>query len=305
MTPLQKEACRAIVNVFETGKIRGDYSAIAVMRGDTGHLSYGRSQVSLGSGNLFGLLQFYCVQKDARFAGAIRPLLTRFRNKDLTLDTDDSVKKLLRDAAIEDPIMRLAQDSYFNREFLGPALAHAEDFGVTGALAQTVVYDSHIQGGWKILSPRVGKVNARGEQDWTERYIQSRREWLLTRKAPLPATAYRMDSLGALAKDGNWDLHLPLRVHGVTITEEALKGGEVPPPGQTARALRVTTPYLRGDDVTALQKALAANGLPAATDGVYGPFTDALVQKWQKQKGITETGAGEATLKSLGLPKQG
>ncbi len=301
MNPIQKEACRAIVNVFETGKVRGDYGAVTVLRGDTGHLSYGRSQVSLGSGNLFKLLNQYCADPGARFAGDIKPLLSRFQAPDLTLDTDENVKALLRRAGQEDPVMRGAQDRFFNEKYFAPACNDAETFGVMLPLGQAVVYDSHIQGGWSILSPRIGKVTARGEKDWVGQYIQMRREWLTTLKPPVPTTVYRMDSFKALVQDEKWDLSLPFRVHGVTITEESLTGGEAPVAGETARVLRLTTPYLRGDDVKALQQALAAIGFTISADGVYGPYTDALVKKWQKSRNIVEDGAGPLTRKSLNL----
>jgi chitosanase len=132
-----------------------------------------------------------------------------------------------------------------------------------------------------------------------------RREWLAAGKPPVPATVFRMDSFQVLAEAGKWDLALPFRVHGVTVTEEALMGGEAPVAGDTARTLRLTTPYLRGDDVKALQQALSANGIGAPAgapaDGVYGPYTDALVKRWQSSKGIDETGAGPLTRKSLNL----
>jgi chitosanase len=298
----QKEACRAVVNVFETGRIRGDYSAITVIKGDKGHLSYGRSQVSLGSGNLFNLLDLYCGQPGARFAADLQPQLHRFKDIDVTLDTDDKVKALLVQAGEKDPVMRAAQDQYFNQAFLGPACNDAEAFGVTTSLGQTVVYDSHIQGGWGILSARIGKVGARGEKDWVAQYVQMRRDWLSTRQPPVPATVYRMDSFKALIQDGNFDLTLPFIVHGVRITVEALAGGETPAPGDTARTLHLTIPYLRGDDVEALQRALAANkGFENDADRVYGPFTDALVTKWQILKDIKEDGVGPDTRKSLGL----
>ena len=44
MNDLQKATSAAIVNIFETGRVRGDYGAIAVLKGDSGHLSYGRSK---------------------------------------------------------------------------------------------------------------------------------------------------------------------------------------------------------------------------------------------------------------------
>jgi chitosanase len=294
--------CRAVVNVFETGRIRGDYGAITVIKGDNGHLSYGRSQVSLGSGNLFKLLDLYCGQQGAKFAADLQPQLHRFKGIDITLDTDDKVKALLVQDGKEDPVMRASQDQYFNQAFLGPACSDAEAFGVTIALGQTVVYDSHIQGGWSILSTRIGKVGTRGEKDWVANYVQMRRDWLSTRQPPVPATVYRMDSFKDLIQTGNFELTLPFLVHGVRISAEALAGGEAPTPGDTARTLHLTIPYVRGDDVEALQRALAANkGFENEADRVYGPFTDALVTKWQNLKGIKEDGVGPDTRKSLGL----
>lgn len=301
MNFLQKEACRAIVNVFETGKVRGDYGAVTVIKGDNGHLSYGRSQVSLGSGHLYHLIDQYCQEPSAVFAGDLKPYLQRLKDKDVTLDGDDGLKTLLRRAGKEDTAMRTAQDQYFNQNFLGPALTDAEKFGVTLPLGQAVVYDSHVQGGWGTLSARSGKVGARGEKDWIGQYVTMRRDWLSSRNPPVPATVYRMDSFRALIQDGNFDLTLPFKVHGVMITQEALAGGEATAGNEEPRTLRLTSPYLRGDDVKALQSALAANGLPISGDGVYGPFTDALVKKWQKRKGITEDGAGPKTRESLGI----
>jgi chitosanase len=44
MNSIQTATAVAIVNVFETGRVRGDYGGIAVIKGDNGHLSYGRSR---------------------------------------------------------------------------------------------------------------------------------------------------------------------------------------------------------------------------------------------------------------------
>lgn len=68
LSPLQKKTAQAIVVLFETGDPRGDYSALTVIPGDTGHLSYGRLQVTLGSGNLSALVARYCRQPRAALA---------------------------------------------------------------------------------------------------------------------------------------------------------------------------------------------------------------------------------------------
>src|SRR6516225_5444602 len=99
MNAIQTATAVAIVNVFETGRVRGDYGGIAIMKGDKGHLSYGRSQASLGSGSLFQLLTDYCAQQNAQFATQLLPFLPRFQQCDVSLDTDEAVRRLLKDAS--------------------------------------------------------------------------------------------------------------------------------------------------------------------------------------------------------------
>src|ERR1700729_2149829 len=53
LTALQKAAAQAIVNIFETGSIHGNYADVTLMRGDTGQLTYGRSQTTLGAGIVY------------------------------------------------------------------------------------------------------------------------------------------------------------------------------------------------------------------------------------------------------------
>src|SRR5882672_5377737 len=99
MNAIQTATAVAIVNVFETGSARGQYGGIAIMKGDNGHLSYGRSQASLGSGSLFDLLAEYCNQPNAKCGAELLPFLPRFQQKDASLDTDDAVRKLLKRAS--------------------------------------------------------------------------------------------------------------------------------------------------------------------------------------------------------------
>lgn len=299
MNELQQTTARAIVNVFETGRILGNYAGLAVMKGDSGHLSYGRSQAALGSGVLYELLDTYCQRPTALYAAQLRPYLPRFKNKDFTLDSDDELKALLRRAATDDPMMRLTQDQFFDSRYLAPACRAADTLGVGDPLGVTVIYDSHIQGGWSLLKQRIGPVTTRGARDWVQRYIALRKSWLSSLKSPLPSTVYRMDSFDSLVKLEKWNLDLPMTVHSITITAEALAGDA---PGQgPSRTLRLTSPYLRGADVSALQQALQRKGLPITPDGVYGAFTSKLVEQWQTQQAIKEDGVGGLTRKSLGL----
>ena len=220
MNDLQKQTIQSIVNIFETGAIAGNYASITTVPGDAGHLSYGRSQASLGSGSLFALLDEYCRLPGARFAKALGPWLKRVESKDATLDHDTEFRSLLTQAAA-DPVMRSAQDNLFDRAYFVPAVTAAMAIGIVSPLGQAVVYDSFIQGGWRRLRAKLPLVaRAEGERKWISRYIDLRHEWLRSLPEPLPATVYRMDAFTRLIQAGNWDLELPLQVHGVTIPTE-------------------------------------------------------------------------------------
>ena len=73
LTATQAQAAKAIINLFETGSVRGHYGAVAVLPGDTGRLTFGRSQASLGSGNLHLLVERYCGTVGARFGARRKP----------------------------------------------------------------------------------------------------------------------------------------------------------------------------------------------------------------------------------------
>ena len=57
LTSTQKQTAQSIINLFETGVVLDDYGNLTVITGDTGHLTFGRSQTTLGSGNLLDLLK--------------------------------------------------------------------------------------------------------------------------------------------------------------------------------------------------------------------------------------------------------
>ena len=116
LTPLQKQTAQAIVNLFETSSAQGDYGAVTVIAGDTGHLSFGRSQTTLGSGNLHALLQRYCDNAGARFGPRLAPWLQRVEQRDTTLDHELRLHNLLR-ATADDPVMREMQDQFFDEGY--------------------------------------------------------------------------------------------------------------------------------------------------------------------------------------------
>jgi len=68
------------------------------------------------------------------------------------------------------------------------------------------------------------------------------------------------------------------------------------------RLLEMTSPYMRGDDVSDVQDALQlASFSPGASDGIYGPRTQGAVEAFQKDRGLTVDGiVGPKTCNELG-----
>jgi len=309
LTDLQKRTAQAIVNVFETSRIRGDYGAVTVIAGDGGHLSYGRSQVTLSSGGLHSLLAEYCATAGAQMAAHFRPLLPRFQAKDLTLDADTSVHRLLRDAG-KDHVMHLVQDAFFDKRYWVPSCNAAAKCGLTMPLSMAVVYDSRIHGNFEGIRKQVDKTatvaTGVSEQAWIAKYVAVRKAWLLKAQEPLPRTVYRMEAFERLIEEEKWDLPLPLTIRGVSISEESLKPhaalpADTAPTGATpvARILRLARPFMKGDDVRALQAALNRAGFPNMPDGIFGPATEELLKQFQRSRNLTPDGVAGARTQAV------
>ena len=76
------------------------------------------------------------------------------------------------------------------------------------------------------------------------------------------------------------------------------------PPFYASRELRLTYPYMRGDDVRELQRTLKEQGYdPGQIDGIFGKKTERAVKRFQKASGLKADGiAGKRTFFALGLP---
>lgn len=222
VTEQQKSTAQAIVNIFETGRAAGDYSRVTVIPGDLGHLSYGRAQVSLASGNLGILISDYCAHPSAIHAGTLRPYLDPLLHRDLALDHDLALRASLAIASA-DPVMHDVQNEFFDRAFWIPAEKHAAATGITTPLGLAIVFDSCIQGGWlSVSNPLIaghGQPPAIAEQKWLDLYLGARRAFLLNGHPPLPSTACRMDAFATLIAASNWSLALPITIRGVTIPQ--------------------------------------------------------------------------------------
>lgn len=303
VTVTQAAVAKAIVNLFETGEVLGQYGSVTLIAGDTGHLTFGRSQTTLGSGNLAKLLQQYCANEGARFAARLTPFLRRFTAIDHTLDEDHKLHNLLR-ASADDPVMRDTQDAFFDQTYWQPAVRAAGKLGLGSPLALAVVYDSFVHGSWPTMRDRTtrsaGVPAAIGERAWISAYVATRRDWLENHvRTELRPTVYRMDAFQRLIDQGFWGLDLPLVVRGKEIsplTLAAMPPGCYDGPQPGSRPLTLVTPLARGLDVRLLQLGLSDRDVDIRADGIFGKTTLNLLKTWQAQNGRPANGIADLAL---------
>jgi chitosanase len=303
LTATQKRTAEAIVNIFETSEVRGNYGSVTVIPGDTGHLTFGRSQTTLASGNLHDLLTQYSQNGGARFASALAPYMVRLRDRDLKLDNDLHLHNVLR-AAADDPVMRDTQDEFFDSRYWATAARAADREGLATPLGVAVVYDSAVQGSWPALRDRTnaacGTVAAAGERRWIDRYVSERRAWLANHsRRDLRATVYRMDSFKRLIALDAWSLTLPLVVRDVEISLASLSACprgcyDGPTPG--SRVLSVESPLQRGMDVRLVQLGLSRRGVDVRADGIFGQGCAGAVRDFQSAQRMPATGSADMSL---------
>ncbi len=308
MKEIKKKAAQAIVNIFETGTPYGDYGMVTLLPGDTGHLTYGRSQTTLASGNLYLLIKAYCSTEGAEYGDELALFLPRLAETDLTLDNDFQFRQLLRRAG-DDPVMQQVQDGFFDRVYWEPAFNTAKSCGIKCELGVSVVYDSFVHGAWhhvkRLTDQEAGPIEEIGETNWVAEYVLARRNWLASHpNRLLHRTVYRMDSFRQIIATQNWGLALPFVVRGVIIDKNvlmfspsarAMADDEVMP-----RLLKLQAPYMEGEDVKRLQHALKEQGIEIKEDGIFGPVTRDAVKKFQEKAGLVVDGiCGPATRTAL------
>jgi hypothetical protein len=216
---------KAIVDIFETGYPEPQYGQVIVLSGDPAHLTYGRAQVTLASGNLYLLIRSYCEKKESMYAPELSKYLGRLELRDVSLDKDEHFISYLKSAG-DDPSMQSLQEEFFDRVYMKPALAAAASIGVKTALGSAVIYDSRIHGSYQRLKDEtiadLGGSPATGvdEHKWIEAYVKKRRDWMTNHPIEMvQRMVYRMDAFLTLINEGNWDLTPPLTVRKKKLLE--------------------------------------------------------------------------------------
>jgi len=118
---------------------------VTLLAKDSGHLTYGRAQTTLMSGNLHLLVKAYCEAPGAELASPLSEYLEKLANRDISLDLDQRLRDLLREAG-GDPVMHDAQDRFFDRVYWTPTIQAAGSNNIASALGTGIVYDSKIHG---------------------------------------------------------------------------------------------------------------------------------------------------------------
>ena len=240
----------AIVNVFETGKPRGNYAALAVLNDGAG-VSYGIKQFTHRSGSLLQVVEKYLLTDATAGRETLLARLAILRRSTKpaidTLAGDERFKQALKDAAATNE-MRLAQEAVAFGRYMNGALGECQALGLTLPLSLAVVYDSVVHGSWPRLSGHLGPV--RDEKVWISSYVKHRHEWL--KSIPrLKVTTYRTGFFLKEIARGNWQLELPVNVHGYALKNSDLQLPATTPPDNPPEPSQLPDPKSRDAQVVA------------------------------------------------------
>ncbi|KXK03771.1 MAG: Chitosanase precursor [Acidobacteria bacterium OLB17] len=234
---IEREKALAIVRIFETGRVKPDYRALAVLNDGAG-VSYGMFQFTHRSGALCDVVERYL-----KAAGAAGRDLLESRMPLLARTTPRAVEKLADDREFHAALrtaagtaeMRAAQHQVAHVRYIAPALRICDEFGFVTPLALAAVLDGIVHGSFARFA-RLAK--GRSERVRVSDYLRRRDAWLRG-SVRLRATAYRTSFFLREAARGNWQLELPLTVNGHRLTAESLEqdrgAASVPPTERPSR----------------------------------------------------------------------
>jgi chitosanase len=216
----------AIVHIFETGKVLGDYSAVAVLDDGAG-ISYGINQFTHRSGSLYQVIEAYLDQKPSANVDMITRALPLLR-----LTTGEAIRQCSINTALKSALtaagstseMRRAQQQVMVERYLQPAIDACDGSNFVLPLSLAVIYDSINHGSYEHIRDRVSIDRSEHpnaidfECAWISDYVTERDQWLAS-VPRLASTRYRTRFFLNQIKLANWQLKLPVRANGVDITD--------------------------------------------------------------------------------------
>lgn len=221
-----KTIALAIVKIFETGKPFGDYSAVAVLDDGAG-ISYGTSQFTHKSGSLWKVLNRYLTLSGTMPAVVVDAMNDFKSGKNILKHSNNKTLRTTLKTLGKEPMMQRAQREIAFENYLKPSIEAAEGSDFVKPLSLAVIYDSINHGSYAKIRDKVqlelpaSIKPLQYEKEWITQYTKKRDAWLESIPR-LAKTDYRTDFfLAQIARD-NWDLNLPLNVHGFKLTEDIL-----------------------------------------------------------------------------------
>lgn len=222
-TDRAKLTALAIVHIFETGKPLGQYDAVAVLNDGAG-ISYGVNQFTHRSGSLAAVLDRF-VRLGGILPYSVELALIDLRAKrNIDMHSADSLLKAELAGLGKDQLMQQAQREISFENYLRPAIIAAEGSDFIYPLSLAVIFDSINHGSYASIRDRVN-LNLppsikpeEWEREWITQYVRLRHGWL--RSIPrLAVTSYRTKFFLDQIVVANWNLKLPVTVHGRKLTE--------------------------------------------------------------------------------------
>ena len=218
---IEKEKALAIVRIFETGRPKARYDALAVLNDGAG-ISYGIFQFTHRSGALGEVVKKYLEaggevgrevfeKRAAKLARTTRPTIEK-------VSVDMEFRRALI-AAAKTGEMREAQRAVAFERYVAPAEAFCKVNDFVTPLALAAVLDGQVHGSFR----RIARLAQGGtEKPWITDYLRQRDAWLRS-FARLKPTAYRTEFFLSEIAMKNWQLELPLLVNGCELRAEDIE----------------------------------------------------------------------------------
>ena len=217
----KKKKIQSIINVFETGKIDGDYSNVSIFNdgpNEIRQITFGKSQTTQHS-HLKELINNY-IDANGQFSKELSPY--KNRGGDFSLVNYKNFIALLKKSGT-DHIMRRVQGELFDKRYWEPAMKWARENGFTYNISLLAIYDSFIHSGGILLFlrnrfPEKTPNKGGNEIEWVRSYLKTRHNWLATHSRPiLRKTIYRTSAMINHLETKDYDLNNRFFANGTWV----------------------------------------------------------------------------------------